>query len=154
MWPDFPKPPPAPRPHPAIFQALGEEGVRQLIRAFYIELGKSPVKHLFPEGDALLASADNSALFWITILGGPPLYELKHGKPMIRQRHLRFAITGEARSHWLACWNPVLAEAPQTLGFPPEHIPGFRAWIHTFSAWIVNTESPTSEEAAPSERPR
>ena len=146
MWEHFPKPPPQPRPHPAIYQALGTEGVTRLIRAFYLELGRSPVAHLFPQDPgALMASADNSALFWVTILGGPELYEQKHGKPLIRQRHYRFPITGEFRAHWLACWEPVLATAPETFGFPAEHIPGFRAWIETFSAWIVNTESPPSE---------
>jgi len=143
MWEHFPKPPPQPRPDPAIYQALGTEGVTKLIRAFYLELGRSPVAHLFPQGfDALMASADNSALFWVTVLGGPELYEQKHGKPLIRQRHVRFPITGEFRSHWLACWDPVLATAPETFGFPAECIPGFRAWINTFSAWIVNTEGP------------
>jgi len=139
MWLDFPKPPPSPRPHPAIFEALGVEGVQRLIRAFYEEIGHSPIAHLFPrDHDALMASADNAALFWVTMLGGPPLYENKHGKPMIRQRHFRFAITGDDRAEWLKCWDPVLA-APDT-GFPSEHIPGFRAWINTFSAYIVNTE--------------
>lgn len=141
MWLDFPKPPPQPRPDPAIYHALGTEGVVQLIRAFYLEIGRSPIASLFPQGEALMASADNSALFWVTVLGGPTLYEDKHGKPLIRQRHFRFSITGDARAHWLACWEPVLAVAPTTLGFPAECIPGFRAWIHTFSAWIVNTET-------------
>jgi truncated hemoglobin YjbI len=94
-----------------------------------------------------MKAADNNALFWVTMVGGPPLYEEKHGKPMMRQRHFRFEITGEARATWLACWEPVLAEAPRTLGFPAEHIEGFRAWITTFSAWIVNTKSPADEAA-------
>lgn len=139
VWMGFPKPPPQPRPHPAIYEALGTDGVTRMIRAFYDEIGRSPVAHLFPQGEELTASADNSALFWVTVLGGPELYEAKHGKPLIRQRHFRFAITPEARSHWLACWGPVLATAPEKLGFPAEHIAGFRAWVETFSAWIVNT---------------
>lgn len=143
VWMGFPKPPPQPRPHPAIFEALGVEGVTKLIRLFYDEIGRSPVAALFPtDPEALQASADNSALFWVTILGGPDLYEQKHGKPLIRQRHFRFTLTPEARLHWLASWKPVLAVAPEVLGFPAEHIPGFVAWVETFSAWIVNTEGP------------
>ena len=62
----FPKPPPEPRPDPAIYQALGTDGVVQLIRAFYVEIGRSPIAHLFPgDFEALMASADNSALFWV-----------------------------------------------------------------------------------------
>lgn len=147
LWLDFPKPPPAPRPNPAIFEALGVEGVQRLIRAFYDEIAISSIAHLFPrEPEALREAADNNALFWVTMLGGPPLYEERHGKPMMRQRHFRFPITGEARATWLACWEPILAEAPRTLGFPAEHIEGFRAWITTFSAWIVNTKSGIHEE--------
>lgn len=143
MWFDFPKPPPAPRPNSAIFEALGVAGVQRLIRAFYTEIGRSSIAHLFPqEPDKLMKAADNNALFWVTMMGGPPLYEEKHGKPMMRQRHFRFPVTGEARATWLACWEPVLAAAPRTLGFPAEHIEGFRAWITTFSAYIVNTKSP------------
>ena len=148
MWFDFPKPPPAPRPNPAIFAALGVAGVQRLIRAFYTEIARSSIAHLFPrEPEALMRAADNNALFWVTMMGGPPLYEEKHGKPMMRQRHFRFAVTPEARSTWLACWEPVLAEAPLTLGFPAEHVEGFRTWIRTFSAYIVNTKSPADGEA-------
>lgn len=139
VWTGFPKPAPQPRPDAAIFQALGETGVRQMIRDFYEELGRSTVAHLFPRGEALRDSADNSALFWVTVLGGPELYEQKHGKPLIRQRHFRFAITPAEREVWLSCWPPTLEKAIAHLGFPPEHRDGFLAWVETFSAWIVNT---------------
>jgi hemoglobin len=137
---NFPKPPPAPRPDPAIYQALGTEGVIKLLRAFYHQLSQSPVNHLFPQDPtALMAAADNSALFWVTMLGGPSLYADQHGPPMMRQRHHRFAITGAARQTWLNCWDQVLATASETLDFPAQYITGFKAWIRTFSAWIVNT---------------
>ncbi|HUX42429.1 MAG TPA: hypothetical protein VMV83_14770 [Rectinemataceae bacterium] len=154
MWFDFPKPPAEPRPHAAIFETLGVAGVQRLIRAFYTEIGRSSIAHLFPQDpEELMKAADNNALFWVTMVGGPPLYEEKHGKPMMRQRHFRFPVTGEARAVWLACWEPVLAEAPRSLGFPAEHIEGFRAWITTFSAYIVNTKSPVDEEAEAGARP-
>ena len=138
--PDFPKPPPVPRPDPLIYQAIGTRGVVRLIKEFYAEIARSPIAHLFPqEPDALMASAENSALFWVNVLGGPPLYAEKHGPPMIRQRHDRFAISPQSREHWLACWDAVLPRAPELVGFPQACIPGFRAWINTFSAFIVNT---------------
>lgn len=139
VWMGFPKPAPQPRPHPAIFQALGAEGVQQMIRDFYDELGRSKVASLFPQGAALRESADNSALFWVTVLGGPELYEQKHGKPLIRQRHFRFTISPAEREVWLSCWPPALEKAVMHLGFPPDHQESFMAWVRTFSAWIVNT---------------
>ena len=61
---------------------------------------------------------------------------------MMRARHLRFVITPAARVEWLACFERVLARAPERYGFPAEHLPGFRAFLRDFSLWMVNTEAP------------
>ncbi len=127
-------------PDPAIYRALGTEGIRDLLRAVYQRLGASPIAGLFP-GDpaALEAAADKSSLFFVGICGGPPLYEQKYGAPKMRQRHAAFTITDEARLVWLSCWDEVLKTAPQTLGFPEEHRDGFQDYLAKFSLWMVNT---------------
>jgi hemoglobin len=127
-------------PHPAIFQALGAEGIRDLLRAVYQRLGTSSIAGLFPkEAEALQNAADKSALFFVGICGGPPLYEQAYGAPKMRLRHANFAITDEARVVWLSCWEEVLKTAPETLGFPREHLNSFRDYLVTFSKWMVNT---------------
>ena len=132
-------PPQGPPPDPRIFQALGVEGITRMLEDFYRGLGQSPIAGLFPAGgEALLAAARKSALFFVGVCGGPPLYAQAVGPPRMRARHLPFAIDAQARQHWLDCWTPVLAAAPQRYGFPPEHLEGFRRFLEAFSAWMVN----------------
>lgn len=132
-------PPQGPPPDPAIYQALGVEGITRMLQDFYLQLGRSPIAGLFPHGDAaLLEAGAKSALFFVGVCGGPPLYAQTIGPPRMRARHLPFAIDAQAREAWLACWEPVLAGAGAKYGFPVEHLPGFRRFLDGFSAWMVN----------------
>ena len=132
-------PPQGPPPDPAIFRALGVEGITQMLVDFYAELGRSPIAGLFPQGEAALREAgQKSALFFVGVCGGPPLYAQQIGPPRMRARHLPFAIDAKAREAWLACWVPVLEKAPVKYGFPAEHVPGFQRFLDGFSAWMVN----------------
>lgn len=119
---------------------MGDDNIRAMISDFYDQLVSSPVAHLFPQdADALAEAKDRSAAFFIFLLGGPPLYQQKYGPPMMRARHMPFRIDEAARTAWLACFDAVLDHAPDKYGFPPEHLPGFRDFLHKFSAWMVNT---------------
>lgn len=139
-------PPQGPPPDPAIYRALGLEGMTRLLQDFYLRLGRSPIAGMFPQGDEALREAGaKSALFFAGVCGGPPLYAQTIGPPRMRARHLPFAIDAAARQHWLDCWEPVLAEAPQRHGFPAEALPGFRAFLEGFSAWMVN-QGPSQPE--------
>lgn len=126
-------------PDPAIYAAIGHDGIQRMLRDLYRLLAKSPISGMFPAGeDELMAAADKSALFWTTMIGGPPLYQQKFGHPRMRQRHFPFHIDYEAREHWLACWYAVLENA-ETYGFPKEHLQSFRNYIDDFSEWMVNS---------------
>lgn len=126
-------------PHPEIYRALGTEGLRDLLRAVYRRIGASPIAGMFPQTPgALEAAADKSSLFFVGICGGPPLYEQAYGAPKMRMRHEPFTITDEARIVWLGCWEEVLKTAPDTLGFPAEHVNSLREYLVTFSKWMVN----------------
>lgn len=132
-------PPQGPPPDPAIYRALGVEGMTRLLQDFYLQLGRSPIAALFPQGETALREAgEKSALFFVGVCGGPPLYAQAYGPPRMRARHLPFSIDAAARQHWLDCWEPVLARAPQELGFPEAALPGFRLFLQNFSAWMVN----------------
>ena len=125
-------------PSRAIYAAMGEANIFRMIRDFYAELERSSLRRLFPADMA--AASEKSAAFFVGLLGGPPLYHQRYGNPMMRARHLPFAITPRAREEWLACFDRVLADAPQRYQFPEQHLPGFRAFLRDFSAWMVNTE--------------
>ncbi len=132
-------PPPAGAPpSPEIFAALGEDGIRRMVEDHYVLLEGSSVRALFP--DDMAAAARKSATFFVQVLGGPPLYSQAYGPPRMRQRHLPFEIDAAARDAWLACWDEVLADAPARYGFPAGHLPAYRDFLDSFSAWMVNAE--------------
>ena len=128
-----------PPPSREIFAAMGEANIERLLEDFYLELGKgSPaLRALFP--DDLVAASRKSAAFFTGVLGGPPRYLERHGNPMMRARHMPFAITTELRDEWRACFERVLEHAAERYQFPAEHLPGFRAFLDGFSMWMVNS---------------
>jgi hemoglobin len=125
-------------PSREVYRLMGEASIFRMMEDFYRELERSPLRPLFPAD--MLAASRRSAAFFVGLLGGPPLYQQRYGRPMMRARHLAFAITLAARDEWLACFDRVLAHAPDRYGFPSEHLPGFRAFLRDFSLWMVNTE--------------
>lgn len=121
-----------------IYTAMGEENITRMMEDFYVELERSAIRAMFPAD--MRASARKSAMFFVGLLGGPPLYQQKYGNPMMRARHMPFAINQVARDEWLACFERVLADAPARYSFPPQHLDGFREFLRGFSLWMMNTE--------------
>src|SRR5262245_21521529 len=107
-----------------------------MLEDFYLLLEYTPLRPLFPED--MQAAAQRSASFFVQVLGGRPLYSQRHGPPRMRQRHEPFEIGEAARQTWLETFERVLARAEERYGFPPQHLPAFRAFLHSFSAWMVN----------------
>ncbi len=129
-------PPQVDRPSEEIFPALGQKGVFELLATLYEHLEQSPVRPMFPED--MHTASERSAAFFVQLLGGPPLFNQHYGPPRMRQRHLPFEIDAAAREIWLACFDKALEDAPQRIGFPEQHIPGFRRFLEAFSEWMVN----------------
>jgi hemoglobin len=104
---------PNPDPGPTPYERLGGEAtVRELVDRFYdlmdLEGEFALIRKLHPP--ALDGSRDK--LFWFLSgwLGGPPLYAGKIGHPMLRARHLPFAIGIEERDQWLRCMSRAMDE--------------------------------------------
>ena len=135
-------PPRVSPPSPEIYAAMGEENIFKMMEDFYGELEQSSLRGLFPAD--MVAASQKSAAFFVGLLGGPPLYQQRYGSPMMRARHLPFAIDEAARQEWLACFERVLDQASQKYNFPAEHLPGFRAFLQGFSSWMVNTVNTAS----------
>lgn len=126
----------------AIFEAMGEALIFDMIASFYERLGRSEAAHLFPRGDdRLRASSLKTASLFVFLLGGPPLYQQRYGPPRMRQRHLPFVIDEAARAEWMRCIRETLAEAPARWSMPSEHVPALDDFLEQFSAWMVNTSS-------------
>jgi hemoglobin len=132
-------PPRVSAPSQEIYARMGEEGITQMLEDFYRELERSPLRAMFPAD--MVAASRKSAAFFVGLLGGPPLYHQRYGNPAMRARHMPFVIDEAGRREWLRCFDAVLADAPARYNFPPEHLPGFRAFLEGFSAWMVNAET-------------
>ena len=125
-------------PSREIYELMGEANIVRMVEDFYRELERSPLRPLFPADMA--EASRRSAAFFVGLLGGPPIYHQRYGNPMMRARHMRFAITAAAREEWLGCFERVLDGAPERYGFPPQHLMGFRRFLSDFSLWMVNTD--------------
>jgi hemoglobin len=130
-------PPRGPGPSRAIYGAMGEENIFRLCRDFYDEIGRSPIRPLF--SNDLPKASEKLAAFLVGVTGGPPLYHQRYGDPMMRARHLAFPIDETARRIWLDCFFRTLQGAEEKYRFPAAHLPGFKQWLESFSAWMVNT---------------
>lgn len=88
------------------YALLGSDaGVRRLVDRFYDLMDEVPEYHgirkLHPQD--MSTSREKLYLFLSGWLGGPQLYVEKYGHPMLRARHLPFAIGVAERDAWLAC---------------------------------------------------
>jgi len=115
---------------------MGEANIFKMMRDFYRELESSELRELFPPD--MEKASEKSAAFFVTLLGGPPLYFEKYGPPRMRARHLPFEIDEHARQVWLACFSRTLEGADTKYQFPMEHMEGFKEFLKRFSAWMVN----------------
>lgn len=129
-------PPQGPVPNHAIYGIMGEANIFKMILDLYRELEKSGIRHLFPPD--MEEASKKSAAFFVTIMGGPPMYFEKYGPPRMRARHLPFVIDESARQAWLSCFERVLEGADVKYQFPLEHLQGFKDFLKSFSAWMVN----------------
>lgn len=120
-----------------VYARMGRDNIDRMLEAFYLELGKSVIRGMFPED--LVHSSRKSAAFFAQLLGGPDEYTERYGSPRMRARHMRFRITTQARDEWLACFGRILDRAVDEFGFPAEHLEGFRRFLDRFSLWMVNT---------------
>ncbi len=85
----------------------GETFFVDLVDAFYdVVEGDALLRPMYPED--LTDSRRHLALFLIQYWGGPRTYQDERGHPRLRLRHAPFAVTGEARDHWLAAMTAAL----------------------------------------------
>ena len=81
----------------------GEAGVVRLVKAYIKALKTLPdaqyLRSLYPKD--LSRYELRMTEFLSTWLGGPPLYQERHGMPMLRESHRSFPIDGEVREEWM-----------------------------------------------------
>lgn len=123
-------------PSREIYEMMGEANIYLMLADFYGELEQSSIRYMFPKD--MEAASTKSAAFFIGMFGGPPIYHMKYGNPMMRARHMPFPIDEAARQVWLDCFDRTLSRAVAKYDFPEEHLAGFRDFLVAFSSWMVN----------------
>ena len=105
---------------PTPYELLGGDAkVRELVDRFY-DLMDYEAKYRelrAVHGSTLESARDKLYMFLSGWLGGPSLYIDRFGHPMLRARHLPFAIGNVERDQWMACMVQAMeeTEVPQEL---------------------------------------
>jgi len=132
--------PPVEKPNPSFLQEVGEQGIRDLLARLYDGLYISPISHIFPQNEEEMKKAGQiSADFFIQICGGPKYFNQNRGMPQMRGRHAPFAITAEARLHWLVLFEEALKPIEDEVS--EESLQSFWNYINVFSIMMINTHS-------------
>lgn len=100
----------------------GEPSVRALVERFYdlMELEPGYARLRAVHGSTLESAREKLFMFLSGWLGGPSLYTDRYGHPMLRARHLPFAIGEIERDQWMACMKQAMEElevAPELRSF-------------------------------------
>jgi len=90
----------------------GEQAILSLVDRFYFYMDTLPeAQGLRAIHQPSLASAKSKLFKFLSgWLGGPNLFIEEFGHPMLRARHLPFAIGESERDQWMLCMNKALDE--------------------------------------------
>jgi hemoglobin len=105
----------------------GEEKVRALVVRFYQLMDELPeaygIRKLHAED--LQGAQDKLFKFLSGWMGGPQLFVEQYGHPMLRRRHLPFAIGVAERDQWLMCMRQALQEVVEDVALRQELFDSF-----------------------------
>jgi hemoglobin len=94
------------------FEALGEEGIRNLTNAFYDYMDSAPevadIRAM--HGKDLTAMKERLADYLTGWMGGPQRYAEKYGSVCMTSPHKPYAIGPAERDQWLLCMDRALEQ--------------------------------------------
>lgn len=95
-----------------LYVKLGERTIRQTVDRFYDLMDTEPQFKRLREIHPADSTESRNKLFSFLVgrLGGPPLYQVKYGSPMLRARHAPFPIGPVERDQWMACMTMAVSE--------------------------------------------
>jgi len=113
----------------------GEETITAIVAAFYRGVAQDEVlQPLYPEAD-LGPAEERFRLFLMQYWGGPTTYSDRRGHPRLRMRHAPFAVTPDAKDHWLHHFRAALDE----ISLPPEQDAQFWEYVTHAAQFMVNS---------------
>lgn len=100
----------------------GAAKVRELVQHFYQHMDALPEAYGIRKLHATsLASAEEKLFKFLSgWMGGPQLFIAEYGHPMLRRRHLPFAIGDTERDQWMLCMNLALSEVVEEVALRNE----------------------------------
>ncbi len=118
------------------YEAIGgAETIERVVHRFYQGVASDPLlRAIYPEDD-LGPAEDRFTKFLIQYWGGPTTYSQERGHPRLRMRHAPFAVTHEAREHWLRHFREGLDE----VALPPALDAQFWDYVERASLMMINT---------------
>ena len=116
----------------------GAEKLRAIVDRFYdlMELEPRYAALRAAHGTTLEHAREKLFMFLSGWLGGPPLYTDQFGHPMLRARHLPFAIGEAERDQWIACMGQALEE----MEVPEPFRLGLVGNLYKTADWMRNRE--------------
>lgn len=126
-------------PH-EFYEALGFDGMKDLMYRFYDEIYDSSIANFFPQDEeAFNEVKDKNTLFFIELCGGPKVYkEAASGTDLneyMLRLHDEFSIYDKSRYEWLGCMDTVLRKTD----IDQKLKDGFWDYLEKFSKLTVNT---------------
>lgn len=117
-----------------VFEAIGEEGFRRLVAAFYRQIPDDDILGPMYPKDDLEGAEDRLRNFLIFRFGGPPHYIEQRGHPRLRMRHNPFAIDQSARDRWMKLMDSALRET----NLPAEADVTLRRFFESTATFMMN----------------
>jgi len=113
----------------------GMETIRAIVDRFYEGVATDELlRPMYPE-DELGPAAERLTLFLAQYWGGPTAYSEARGHPRLRMRHAPFAVTHEAKEHWLEHFKAGLDSVDLT----PEQYSTFWDYATHAAQFMVNS---------------
>lgn len=124
---------------PSLFARLGGHATfTKLVHRFYQGVRTDELLAPMYPRDDWDGSEERLRTFLEQYWGGPSTYSDRRGHPMLRRRHLPFAVTPEARDRWLAHMRVAVDE----LGLDPELEHTLWDYLVRAAHAMVNTDGP------------
>ena len=119
-----------------IFGAVGEDGFRRLVAAFYRRVPTDDILGpMYPAHD-LAGAEKRMGDFLIYRFGGPQTYIEERGHPRLRMRHNPFAIDVTARNRWMKLMGESMEEAQ----IPAAAATLIRAFFEHMATFMINRD--------------
>src|SRR3954453_12516543 len=124
---------------PTLYELIGgETRLRELVDRFYDIMQLEPdfagIHAMHPKPND--GSRDKLFMFLSGWMGGPNLFIERYGHPMLRARHLPFAIGTTERDQWLAC----MVQAMEETEVPGELRQALEQAFFRTADWMRNRE--------------